>query len=80
MSDMLHMKTVANVMRTKSKFGKYFKWVQFGVLDNVNENLDLVAIIFYNVLKFANELAISNNIVVGRVENRNAFFDNMNDF
>ena len=39
----------------------------------------MVAIIFCNVLKFVNEL-VSNNIEAGRVENRNAFLDNTNDF
>ena len=73
-------KDVADVMRTNSKFSKYFKWVEFRMLYNINETIDLVAIIFCNVLKSVNELAISNNIVVGRVENRNAFLDNMNDF
>ena len=69
----MKIKDVANVMRTNSKFGKYFKWVQFGVLDNVNENLDLVAIIFCNVLKLAKELASSNNMVVVCVENTKRF-------
>ena len=76
----MKIKDLANVMRTNSKFGKYFKWVKFGVFYNVDETIDLVAIIFCNVLKFVNKLAICNNIVVGRVENRNAFLDNMNDF
>ena len=67
-------------MRTNSKCGEYFKWVKFGVFYNVNETIDLVAIIFCNILKFVNELAISKNIVVGRVENRNAFIDNINNF
>ena len=79
---MLHLKIkdAANMMKMNSKFGKYFKCVQFRVHYNVNEIIDLVAVIFCNVLKFVNELAISNNILVGRVENRNTFLDNMNDF
>ena len=47
---------------------------------DVDETIDLVVIIFCDVLELVNELAISNHIVVRRVENRNAFLDNMNDF